>query len=141
MIEPRWLSVGEVVHLHAMQVAEFGGSAHIRDYALLESAVIRPRLRYHYGELQTLPDLAMSYASALNANHPFVDGNKRVGFFALLVFLRLHGLILNAPAAEATEMILSLAGGCSLERDLSRWVRCHVQPAKPPVSSARAREK
>lgn len=122
-MEPRWLSVEEVIRLHAMQIAEFGGSAGIRDYSLLEAAVMRPRQRYHSGELHTIVDLAVAYAAALNANHPFVDGNKRIGFHSLLVFLRLHGLRLEARASEATEVMLGLAAGQISERDVSAWVQ------------------
>src|ERR1700728_1193529 len=98
-MQARWLSVADVVRLHAMQRVEFGGSAGIRDYGLLEAAVMRPRQRYQYGELHTIVELAVAYASALNANHPFIDGNKRAGLHSLLVFLRLHGLRLEAPAS------------------------------------------
>jgi prophage maintenance system killer protein len=76
MIGPRWLSVDDIVHLHAMQIAEFGGHPGIRDPNLLDSAVNRPRQRFFYGELHSLVDTAVAYATALNANHPFLDGNK-----------------------------------------------------------------
>lgn len=126
MTEPRWLAVEDVIRLHSMQIEEFGGSAGIRDYGLLEAAVMRPRHRYHYGELHTIVDLAVAYASALNANHPFLDGNKRVSFHSLLVFLRLHGLSLEASPTEATETMLALAAGRSSEREVSAWVRSRV---------------
>ena len=119
MIEPRWLSVEDVIRLHSMQILEFGGSAGIRDYGLLEGAVMRPRNRYYHGELHTVVDLAVAYASALNANHPFVDGNKRVSFHSLLVFLRLDGLRLEAPPSEATETMRTLAAGRVSEADVS----------------------
>lgn len=127
MSEPRWLSVDEVLRLHAMQLAEFRGRAGIRDRNLLEAAVIRPRQRYHYGELRTIVDLAAAYATALNANHPFFDGNKRVAFHALLVFLRLHGLELSASADQASEMMLALASGRAHEDDLRIWLPTNVR--------------
>lgn len=126
MTEPRWLSVDEVLWLHAMQLAEFGGVARIRDRNLLEAAVARPRQRYFYGDSHTLLDIASAYATALNANHPFIDGNKRVGFHALLVFLRLHGLILMVADTEAAEMMLALAAGEVHEADLRLWLRNNV---------------
>jgi death-on-curing protein len=112
--------------LHALQIDEFGGTAGIRDSGLLESAVMRPRQRYHYGELKTIVDLAVAYAAALSSNHPFVDGNKRVAFHAMLVFLRLHGLALQAAAGEATERMLALAAGRASEAELAAWVRSRV---------------
>ncbi len=127
MIEPRWLSVHEVIRLHAMQLAEFGGRAGIRDEGLLGSAVARPRQRYHYGELETIVDIAVAYVTALNANHPFIDGNKRVSFHAALVFLRLHGLSLQATATEATEMVLALAAGHAREANFRGWVNYNVR--------------
>ena len=127
MIQPRWLSVDDVIRLHAMQLAEFGGRAGIRDENLLGAAVARPRQRYHYGELQTIVDIAAAYATALNANHPFIDGNKRVSFHAALVFLRLHGLCLQATGTEATEMVLALAAGHVREADFRGWVNSNVR--------------
>jgi death-on-curing protein len=118
--------VEEVRRLHGLQIDEFGGTRGIRDAGLLESAVLRPRQRYHYGELTTIVDLAVAYAAALSANHPFIDGNKRAAFHALLVFLRLHGLALKATAAEATEKMLALAAGRASEAELSAWVRSRV---------------
>jgi len=126
MSEPRWLSVSEVLQLHAMQVHKFGGATGVRDYGLLESAVMRPRQRYQYGELRTLVEVDAAYAAALSANHAFVDGNKRVAFFALVVFLRLHGMVLKAPAEQATEMMLGLAAGTRSETDLREWVARNV---------------
>jgi death-on-curing protein len=128
MIEPRWLSVKEVIRLHALQLVEFGGKTGTRDENLLGSAVSRPRQRYSYGELRTLVDIAAAYAAALNANHPFIDGNKRVSFHAALVFLRLHGLSLQATTGEATEMMLALAAGHSGEADVRRWMNDNVRP-------------
>src|SRR3712207_6162485 len=122
MIEPRWFSVEDVIRLHAIQLAAFGGRPGIRDHNLLDSAVNRPKQRFYYGELRSLVDIAVAYATALNANHPFVDGNKRVSFHALLVFLRLHGLMLTAPGTEATEIMLALAAGRASEADLRLWV-------------------
>jgi death-on-curing protein len=126
VIEPQWLSVHDIVRLHAMQLSEFGGAVGIRDRNLLEGAVFRPRHRFHYGELCTIVDIAAAYATALNANHPFADGNKRVGFHALLVFLRLHGLMLTAPATEATELMLAVAAGRAQEADLRLWLRSNI---------------
>lgn len=125
MTEPRWLTLEEVRRLHTLQIDEFGGTPGIRDIGLLESAVLRPHQRY-YGERKTIVDLAVAYATALSGNHPFVDGNKRVAFHAMLVFLRLHGLTLKATAGEATERMLALAAGRASETELTAWVRSRV---------------
>ena len=70
--------------------------------------------------------IAVAYATALRANHPFIDGDKRVAFHAMLVFLRLHGLMLTATAAEATERMLALAAGHASEAELAAGVRSRV---------------
>jgi death-on-curing protein len=124
MIEPRWLTV--IRRLHALQIDEFGGTPGVRDAGLLESAVLRPRQRYHYGELKTIADLAVAYATALSGNHLFLEGNKRVALHAGLVFLRLHGLMLKATPNEATERMLALAAGRASEAELSAWVRSRI---------------
>jgi death-on-curing protein len=124
--EPRWLTVEEVVRLHVLQIAAFGGAPGIRDAGLLESAVMRPRQRYHYGQLNTIADIAAAYAAAISANHPFFDGNKRVAFHAMLIFLRLHGLTLKSPAEEATGEILALAAGEIAQEDFAMWVRSRI---------------
>jgi death-on-curing protein len=126
MTEPRWLTVEEVRRLHALQINEFGGTQGIRDAGPLESAVLRPRQRYHYGELKMIVDLAVACAVALSGNHPFLDGNKRVAFHAMLVFLRLHGLALKATPGEATEMMRALASGHASEAESTAWVRSRV---------------
>lgn len=126
MTEPRWLSVAEISRLHRLQIHFFGGSPGTRDAGLLESAAVRPRQRYHYGELAAIPELAAAYAVALSANHPFIDGNKRVAFHSLLVFLRLNGLVLRVQEQEATNQMLALAAGQSSEDSLIKWLRQHA---------------
>ena len=87
MSEPIWLDVDEVVDMHAGQLAIFGGPEGIRDRGLLESAILRPVNQWHYGQTD-LAALAGPYAFGLARNHAFVDGNKRIAFHAMMVFLR-----------------------------------------------------
>lgn len=104
-----------------MQIATFGGSPGIRDIGLLESAIMRPRQRFHYGEIQTITQVAV----ALNANHPFVDGNKRVSLHAMLIFMRLHGRVLTDTPEQVTVMVRLLAAGEIFETDFLAWVDQH----------------
>ncbi|HWL04328.1 MAG TPA: type II toxin-antitoxin system death-on-curing family toxin [Xanthobacteraceae bacterium] len=122
MTEPVWLGLAEIVDMHDEQLAMFGGPAGIRDQGMLESALARPQNRWHYGE-EDLAALAASYAFGLAKNHPFVDGNKRIAFHALMVFLRLNGIPFKPDPAHATAMILSLAAGEVSEASLTRWIR------------------
>jgi death-on-curing protein len=120
--EPVWLDVSLVVDIHAEQLAIFGGPDGIRDVGLLESALGRPRNKWEYEQAE-LPELAAAYAFGIARNHPFVDGNKRAAFAAIIVFLGLNGIEFDAPPAEATAIILDLAAGLVGEEGLTRWIR------------------
>ncbi|WP_342361172.1 type II toxin-antitoxin system death-on-curing family toxin [Terrarubrum flagellatum] len=100
----------------------FGGPAGIRDQGLLESAAARPINRWHYGE-HDLAALAAAYAFGLARNHPFIDGNKRIAFHALMVFLRRNQIAFKPRQPEATAIILALAAGEVNEEGLTRWIR------------------
>jgi death-on-curing protein len=129
MSEPIWLEVDEVIDMHAEQLAIFGGPEGIRDHGLLESAVLRPVNQWHYGQTD-LAALAAAYAFGLARNHAFVDGNKRIAFHAMMVFLRGNDIAFAPDPAHATEIILSLAAGEVSEETLTRWIRDNW-PAEP----------
>lgn len=116
-----WLSLAEVLSLHDEQLALFGGPEGLRDAGLLESALVRPINRWHYGE-RHLSALAASYAFGIAMNHPFVDGNERTAFAAMMVFLRLNGVAFTPDPAEAAAAILALAAGEIGEDELARWI-------------------
>ena len=122
MSEPRWLELNIVLDVQAEQLALFGGADGIRDLGLLESALARPINKFAYGE-SDLAALAAAYAFGLARNHPFVDGNKRAAFAAIIVFLGLNGYDFDVPPEEATAMILGLAAGEISEESLTRWLR------------------
>jgi len=122
MNEPIWLDVEIVIDLHAEQLALFGGPDGIRDQGMLESALGRPINKYTYGETN-LAVLAAAYAFGIARNHPFVDGNKRAAFGALIVFLGLNDIDFLVSPESATAMILSLAAGEVNEEGLTRWIR------------------
>jgi death-on-curing protein len=122
MSEPIWLDVDEVIDMHAEQLAIFGGPEGIRDRGLLESAILRPVNQWHYGQTD-MAALAAAYAFGLARNHAFVDGNKRIAFQAMMVFLRGNEIAFAPEPAQATAMILSLAAGEVSEESLTRWIR------------------
>lgn len=122
MTAPRWLTVGQVIDIHAEQLALFGGPGGIRDQGLLESAVARPINQWHY-EAAELPALAAAYAFGIARNHPFIDGNKRAAFAAMMTFLRKNKIAFRPRPAEATAIMLELAGGTVGEDGLSRWIK------------------
>ncbi|HRY05291.1 MAG TPA: type II toxin-antitoxin system death-on-curing family toxin [Beijerinckiaceae bacterium] len=122
MSEPRWLTLAEVRAVHEKQLKRFGGPPGVRDEGALESALSRPVNRFHYGETE-LAALAAAYAFGLARNHAFVDGNKRIAFLAMMMFLRLNGVAFAPEQAQATAIILSLAAGDTSEAALTRWIR------------------
>jgi death on curing protein len=120
--EPRWLALDEVLVIHERQLARFGGADGIRDTGALESGLSRPRNKWAY-EQADLVELAAAYAFGLARNHPFVDGNKRVAFIAMMAFLRLNGVPFRPPQEDATVLMLELAAGRVSEDGLGRWIR------------------
>ena len=128
MSEPIWLDVDEVIDMHAEQLAIFGGPEGVRDRGLLESAVLRPVNQWHYGQTD-MAALAAAYAFGLARNHAFVDGNKRIAFHAMMVFLRGNDIEFAPDPAHATGIILSLAAGEVSEESLTRWIRDNWPPA------------
>ena len=122
MSEPTWLDVDEVIDMHAEQLAIFGGPEGIRDRGLLESAILRPVNQWHHVQ-NDMAALAAAYAFGLARNHAFVDGNKRIAFEAMMVFLRSNDIAFAPEPAHATAMILSLASGEVSEESLTRWIK------------------
>lgn len=122
MSEPRWLTLEEILLAHEKQLKRHGGPAGLRDEGMLGSALGRSRNKFSYGETD-LAELAASYAFGLARNHPFVDGNKRIAFIAMMVFLRRNGIAFTPNPAEAARIILDLAAGAVSEHSLARWIR------------------
>jgi len=120
--EPVWLTVDLMIDVHAEQLALFGGPTGLRDRGMLESALGRPLNKYAYGETD-LAILAAAYTFGIAKNHPFVDGNKRASFAALIVFLGLNDVEFVVPETHATAMILEVAAGNIGEEGLARWIR------------------
>jgi death on curing protein len=122
MSEPVWLDIDEVVDMHAEQLAIFGGQEGTRHRGLLELAVLRSANRWNNGKTD-MAALAAAYAFGLARNHAFVDGNKRIAFHAMMVFLRSNDIPFAPDPAHATAIILSLAAGEVSEESLTRWIR------------------
>ena len=107
-----FLSVDDVLEIHADQLAEFGGGSGVRDRGLLESAVAQPQATFG-GELMHADEIeiAAAYLFHLVSNHPFIDGNKRTGLLAALVFLDLNGRTLLDHSEELYELTMAVAAG------------------------------
>ena len=126
MTEPRWLSIVHILAIHTDQIQAHGGSLGIRDRGLLESALQRPRNRLLHDSGSDLAELAAAYGFGISANHPFVDGNKRVAFQATYLFLGLNRFRIEAPEEEVVSLILALASGELEEPLLAEWLRSHM---------------
>ena len=97
---PRWVGRLVVEAVHVDLIREHGGLPGLRDEHALESALARPRQRYAYSPDSDLARLAAAYGHGLASSHPFIDGNKRVSFVTMAVFLGLNGLAIEAPESE-----------------------------------------
>jgi death-on-curing protein len=124
------LTLSEILQLHSRVIQQTGGSTGVRDLSALQSSVAMPRMTFEGKELY--PDLESKAAAlcfSIVMNHPFVDGNKRVGHAAMEIFLALNGFELDATVEESETTMLTLAAG-KLSRDqLSLWVRRNTKPS------------
>jgi death-on-curing protein len=121
--EPIWLDEADILALHDRLLAFHGGAAGLRDDGLLKSALARPRQWASYGSDLDVVDLATAYTAGTVRNHPFVDGNKRTGFVAGILFLELNGYRFNAPEDAAAEAVLALAAGTLDEAGYTEFLR------------------
>jgi len=120
--EPSWFTYDQAIAAHSVQLRHFGGALGLRDEGALRSALDRPVNKWHY-EGTLLPELAAAYAFGLAKNHPFVDGNKRIAFIAMVAFLRKNGVAFRPDQAQSTAIILAVAAGEVSEQSLARRIR------------------
>ena len=125
----RWIERRALELLHDESLAVHGGSSGLRDEGLLESALARPLNLAANGNPEVW-ELAAAYGVGLAKNHAFVDGNKRVAFLAVGMFLTLNGYRLTAPQVDATLTMLAVAAGQMDEAAFARWLRQHSQNRK-----------
>ena len=123
----RYLSLKEVLELHRLLLERTGGLSGVRDLGLLESAVAQPLMTFGGQELYpTIIEKATALGFSLINNHPFNDGNKRVGHAALETFLVLNGYEIDAPVDEQERAILSVAAGEMDRVEFTEWLRAHI---------------
>jgi len=123
-----WVTKQVIVAIHDEQLARYGGPAGIRDEGLLESALARPLNLEAYGT-PSIAELGATYAIALVRNHPFIDGNKRIGWMAMVTFFGLNGVAFEPPEAEAVVAMVDLAGGDLPEPGFIAWVTNYASAA------------
>lgn len=112
MAEIEFLGLDEILEIHRDQIERYGGSAGIRDIGLLQSAVAMPAAGFGGDYLhQDIFEMAAAYLFHITQNHPFVDGNKRTGTVAAVVFLEMNGVELDADEDELENLVRSVAMG------------------------------
>ena len=111
---------------HDEAIDEFGGGHGIRDKGLILSALNRPKNLILYNPDADAADLAAAYAHGIVKNHGFMDGNKRSGLAATLVFLEINGYSLNASAQEMFDMFLEIANNTKSQEELANWFRSRL---------------
>jgi death-on-curing protein len=129
---PEFLDVEDVEELHRLQLARFGGGDGVRDPGLLASAVAQAQMSFG-GEFvhEGLFEMAAAYLFHLVRNHPFVDGNKRVGLLSALTFLDLNGIPVRQPASESLyELTMGVAEGRIDRPEVARVLRRAAGAAK-----------
>jgi len=118
------MGVPKAQPIHDQQLAEHGGISGIRDMGLLESALARPMRLEACGKPDVF-DLAAVYAHGIARSHPFLDGNKRTAYVVCILFLRLHGLDVNAPGLARVNLFERLGKGEIQQQELAGWLREH----------------
>jgi death-on-curing protein len=127
MTTPLFLTWDEVLAIHRFQIQRFGGSDGLRDAGLLRSALAQPEATFGGQWLHPyLPDMAGAYLFHLVQNHPFVDGNKRVGGQTCLVFLAMNGHRLAVEPDLYTDLVLGVASGTVAKDQVAAFLRGHL---------------
>ena len=132
MTEPTWLERAWVDAVHFQQLKRFGGLYGVRDVGAIESALARARNQWHYAKARDPAVLAAAYGFGLTRSHGYSDGNKRLGFVAMAVFLDVNGWTLDAPESEVVTTMLGVAAGETNEAELATWVRDHIERTASP---------
>lgn len=123
----RYLSLTEVLDLHRLVIAQTGGAEPVLDLRGLESAITQPRATFEGRDLHpSLADKAAALCYSLILNHPFLDGNKRVGHAAMETFLMLNGYEVLSSVEESERLILDVASGQVSREDLAEWLKKHL---------------
>jgi death on curing protein len=125
--EPLWIEARDSLAIHGRVLALHGGAAGVRDQALLESGLARPRQHHAYAASADIIEMAALYAAGIVRNHPFVDGNKRTGFVIGVLFLELHGFVFTASEEDAIEAVIALAASSLDEAAFAAWLRENVR--------------
>jgi death-on-curing protein len=124
---PQFLTLDDVLESHAEQIATYGGSEGIGDPGLLMSALAQPEATFDGQHLHSdIFEMAAAYLFHIVQNHPFVDGNKRVGLEAALLFLEINGHSVEATDEAIVDLVLRTAQGKTTKQQIAEFLRNHV---------------
>jgi death-on-curing protein len=125
---PEFLTVGDILESHAQQIKRHGGSDGIRDVGLLESAIAQPECKFGGEYLHAdIFEIAAAYLFHLVKNHPLIDGNKRIGLEAALVFLEINGHSIDASDEELVELVLQTVVGKLSKPQIAEFFRTNAE--------------
>jgi death-on-curing protein len=120
-----YLTFEEIIEIHKELIEQFGGTIELKDPGMLEAALFRPQSGYYNGLIEE----ATALMESLGMNHPFIDGNKRVAFFATDTFLRMNGYFIDCDDFEAHDHIVKLLSNHEFNFDnLHIWLQKQVKP-------------
>jgi death on curing protein len=124
-----FLTVGDVLQIHIDQITLYGGEPSVRDEGLLESAIQMPLSSFDGALLhQDIFEMAAAYLYHIVRNHPFVDGNKRTGTVAAILFLEMNGIDIEADEFDVVDLVLSVVAGQTTKQQVAEFLRRHVAP-------------
>ena len=131
MADPVFLTLDEVLAIHADQIRRYGGSHGVRDVGLLGSAVAMPQASFGGVYLHTsLAEMSAAYLFHIAQNHPFVDGNKRAALASALAFIWLNGQRLQADEDELVELVMGIAAGRLAKSDAAVFISARLHVAR-----------
>jgi death-on-curing protein len=130
----RYLTLSEVLALHADVLASSGGSGGVRDLGRVQVALAQPVVTFDGVDLYpTVVEKAAALGFSLIQGHPFIDGNKRIGHAAMEVFLVLNGLEISASVDEQERIVLAVASGETGREALTEWLQRYARPLAGPA--------
>ena len=126
--EPVWLSRLVLDAVHLDQLKEHGGLPGVREENTLEAVLARPQHRWHYEPASDLATLAAAYGWGIVTSHPYRDGNKRIAFLAMAIFVGLNGQEIETSQDDVVATMLKAAAGQFTESEMADWVRSRLIP-------------
>ena len=123
-----WIEERDVLAFHDRLLEAHGGAAGLRDSGLLLSALALPQQPFAYAEHPDIVELAAFYTDGIVRNHPFIDGNKRTGFVAGILFLELNGYRFTASEEDAARAVLDLAASSINAATYATFIRSNTTP-------------